>query len=163
MTPENSPQLRLGHDTDAEELIDLIRGVYAEYPNCTLDVPGEEPELLEVATAFARRNGEFWVATRGEKIVGCLAYRDGGTGTWELKKLYVHRDERRHGIARKLMALIETKAEAAGISRLVLWTDTRFVEAHAFYDALGYRRTGRDRLLHDISETTEIEFVKSDF
>lgn len=161
MNQKNSAQLRLGRDSDAEEIIELIRGVYAEYPGCILDVPGEEPELLEVATAFAKRNGAFWVATHEERIVGCLAYREADNGGWELKKLYVRKVHRRGGVARRLMSLIEEKASKAGVSHLVLWTDTRFVEAHAFYEALGYERTGRDRLLHDVSESTEIEYLKT--
>ena len=41
-----------------------------------------------------------------------------------------------------------------------LWSDTRFREAHAFYTAMGYTQTGRERDLHDRSESSEFEFVK---
>ena len=49
---------------------------------------------------------------------------------------------------------------AQGLSRMVLWSDTRFVEAHAFYRAEGYAQT-RMRRLQDLSCTTEYGFVKA--
>jgi hypothetical protein len=41
-----------------------------------------------------------------------------------------------------------------------LWSDTRFLDAHRLYERLGYRRTGRTRELHDLSDTVEYEFDK---
>ena len=167
--PGNTPRLmnetpvpiREARDDDADAIIELIRGVYAEYPNCILDVPGEEPELLAVKTAFAAKGGNFWVAEDQGQVVGTLAYFPHSDEKWELKKLYVHASARRRGLARQLMNLVEQLAQQHDVKQLSLWTDTRFVEAHAFYEALAYRRTGRDRQLGDVSETTEIEFIKS--
>lgn len=160
MSADPTP-IRQARDDDGPQIIALIRGVYAEYPNCILDVPGEEPELLAVRTAFHKKGGNFWVAERGDQVIGCLAYFPHSKTKWELKKLYVHRNERRAGVARRLMTMVERLAKAAAVEELVLWTDTRFVEAHAFYEALGFEQTGRSRELGDISETTEIEFRSS--
>ena len=41
-----------------------------------------------------------------------------------------------------------------------LWSDIRFREAHAFYQALGYSQTGGTRDLHDLSNSTEYHFIK---
>ncbi|MGZ4666298.1 MAG: hypothetical protein ACXV5Q_15030, partial [Frankiaceae bacterium] len=35
----------------------------------------------------------------------------------------------------------------------------RFADAHRLYERLGYARSGRSRELHDLSDTTELEFV----
>ncbi|MGZ4618494.1 MAG: hypothetical protein ACXV3F_07160 [Frankiaceae bacterium] len=43
--------------------------------------------------------------------------------------------------------------------RVELWSDTRFANAHRLYERLGYVRTGRRRELHDLSRSTESEFV----
>jgi len=40
-----------------------------------------------------------------------------------------------------------------------LRSDRRFIQAHAFYEAVGYRATGRT--LQDLSRTVEYHFVKS--
>jgi GNAT superfamily N-acetyltransferase len=147
-------------DGDSEEIIALIRSVYAEYPDCILDVPGEEPELLQVRTSFRAKGGKFWVAKYGAQIVGTIAYCDFGDTKWELKKLYVHHSARRLGIASQLMETAEGLAIRSGVKKLVLWTDTRFVEAQAFYRARGFQPTGEQRDWGDISNTTAIEFVK---
>jgi len=48
-------------------------------------------------------------------------------------------------------------ARAAGKRRMILWSDTRFVEAHRLYESLGFRRTGQ-RELHDSNDTVEYGF-----
>jgi len=49
-------------------------------------------------------------------------------------------------------------AERAGARRL--WTDSRFTDAHRLYARLGWGPTGATRELHDLSATTELEFVR---
>jgi len=58
------------------------------------------------------------------------------------------------GFGRVLVRL----AERAGARRL--WTDSRFTDAHRLYARLGWGRTGATRELHDLSATTELEFVR---
>jgi len=148
------------HDSDSDEVTDLIRSVYAEYPDCILDVHGEEPELLRVGTSFREKGGRFWVARSENGIVGTIAYFPLPAATWELKKLYVHRSARRLGVASRLMDMAESLAQASEVRKLVLWTDTRFVEAQAFYRARGFEPTGEQRDWGDVSNTTAVEYVK---
>ena len=42
---------------------------------------------------------------------------------------------------------------------MVLWTDTRFLDAHRLYRSLGFREYG-ERLLHDSNNTKEYGFTK---
>lgn len=79
----------------------------------------------------------------------------------ELKSLYVAADDRRQGWGRVLVRLVERAAAESGHRKVVLWSDTRFEAAHAFYTRLGYRRTGAQRELHDLSGTREYEFVRA--
>lgn len=78
----------------------------------------------------------------------------------ELKKLYLDTRLRGQGLGRDLIALVEDTARASGATRIDLWSDTRFTTAHAVYERCGYRRTGRTRDLHDLSNTTEFHFEK---
>jgi GNAT superfamily N-acetyltransferase len=147
--------IRPAVDTDSAGIIDLIASVYAEYPGNVLDVDAEEPELRSPGSSFER----FWVLDRGGEVVGCCGLETHGD-TVVLKKLYLYPELRGRGHARALVDRVESHAREVGAIRIELWTDTRFVPAHGFYAHLGYVRTGRTRDLHDLSHTTEYEFVK---
>ncbi len=66
---------------------------------------------------------------------------------------------RRHGLARRLLGLVEGEARNRQAGFLALWTDTRFEAAHAFDKAHGFRQTGL-RKLDDASHSVEYGFRK---
>jgi N-acetylglutamate synthase-like GNAT family acetyltransferase len=157
------PVLRDARDSDGPALIEVIGECFAEYPGCVLDVDGEEPWLREPATAYLRLNGQAWVYALGGPdgpVVACGAIKFGDGDTAELKSLYVSAAARRRRLAQDLSAHLEDAARAAGRRRMQLWSDTRFVDAHALYRGLGYTQLDEQRELHDKSGTVEYRFVK---
>jgi putative acetyltransferase len=148
-------RIRPARDADADAVIALIARVYGEYPGCILDVDREEPALRAPASSFDR----FWVIEEGPHVVGCVgcALHE---GVAELKKLYLDAAMRGRGLGRDLIALVEETACASGARRIELWSDTRFKTAHAVYERCAYRKTGRTRDLHDLSNSTEFHFEK---
>ena len=160
--------IRPATDRDGEGLIAVIGDCYADYPWCVLDVDGEMPELRAIATAFGDLGGRFWVAERAARLIGCIGCRPENRqhpsksgSALELVKLYVHPDDRRLGLAARLCGLVEDEARARECSSLVLWSDTRFADAHRLYRRIGYQRTGERRALRDASATVEYFFVKA--
>jgi putative acetyltransferase len=147
-------RIRPALDADADGVIALIARVYAEYPGCILDVDREEPALRAPASSFDR----FWVVEEGGTVVGCVGCSLGQVA--QLKKLYLDARIRGRGLGRELIALVEAEAVAHGAKRIELWSDTRFATAHAVYGRCGYRRTGRTRELHDLSNTVEYHFER---
>lgn len=82
------------------------------------------------------------------------------TAIAELKTLYVWPDARRSGLGAALVAHVEREAQARfGATRMELWSDTRFTDAHRLYERLGYRR-GSTRALHDLSNTLEYFYAR---
>ena len=158
--PEDQLVRRLVRDTDSTALIELIATCWQEYPGCVMDVDGEEPWLRAPATAYARKAGVFWVVEQGTTVVACVGYVPHGDQA-ELKSLYVAKPARRRGLGAELTALVESTAVERGAREMTLWSDTRFADAHRLYERLGYRRTGRQRDLHDLSNTTEYEFIRT--
>ncbi|MGQ0615189.1 MAG: GNAT family N-acetyltransferase [Planctomycetaceae bacterium] len=149
------PRLRTAADSDSPGVIALIARVYAEYPGCVLDVEREERGLLAPASSFDR----FWVAEEAGQVVGCAACSIASERV-EVKKVYLDRAYRGRGLGRRLIALVEEAAATAGVELLELWSDTRFLTAHAVYERLGYVRSGRTRELHDLSRSVEFHFTK---
>ena len=64
------------------------------------------------------------------------------------------------GLAKKLMLRIESIAKKYKKRKIVLWTDSRFKEAHKMYKKLNYKKLSKTRKLNDISNTTEYAFQK---
>jgi GNAT superfamily N-acetyltransferase len=159
--PADDTLIRPVADNDSAQLIALIGAIWRSYPGILFDVEAELPELYGLATAYAKAGGAGWVAERAGRIVGCVGVVPASPpGSWEILKLYVAAEVRRQGLARRLMTLAEDCARAHGATAILLWTDTRFTEAHAFYRRLGYAQQGR-RQLQDLSRTSEHGFHKA--
>lgn len=147
-------------DDDAEQLIALIGGCWAEYPGVELHVDTEEPWLRAPATAYRQWDGRMWVVERDGDLVACCGVRPVVAGVVELKSMYVAAWARRRGLARRLEALVLEEAARRGATRVELWSDTRFLDAHATYAVLGYQQVPGGRELHDLSGSREYPFVK---
>ncbi len=152
--------IRSAQDDDSENLIRLIGTIYAEYPGCILDVDAEMPELRRPASAAEADDGCWWVVEGERGIVGSVAVVPEETDVVELKKLYVSPNARRRGLGGQLVALAEREARGRRASRIVLWSDTRFADAHRLYARLGYVRAPRTRVLGDLSNTIEYHYSK---
>jgi putative acetyltransferase len=74
----------------------------------------------------------------GERPAGCVALRDLGDGTGELKRLYINPDWRGRGIGRRLVEAIIRKAREGGYSRLRLDSIAEMESALALYRSLGF-------------------------
>ncbi|RMD88303.1 MAG: N-acetyltransferase [Alphaproteobacteria bacterium] len=150
--------IREATDADAAGVIALIDSCFSDYDGCVMDLPGLDADLPAVASRFREQGGRFWVAENAGRIVGCVGYVPLDRDTVELKRLYVARTARRQGLASRLLALVRDAARTHGARHIDLWSDTRFVEAHAFYLAHGFSQTGATRKLDDPSDTTEYAF-----
>ncbi|MFI8530678.1 GNAT family N-acetyltransferase [Streptomyces aquilus] len=82
--------------------------------------------------------GAFFVAYEEGRPVGCGALRRLEPGVGELRHVWVHRDARRLGLARRLLAALEAEAAARGLTLLRLDTHATLTEAQAMYRACGY-------------------------
>ena len=125
---------------DAVKLTELVQQEYAERYG------GEGDATLLDPAMFRPPNGLFLVAyderDRPVATGGWRAmdeneenYRDGDA---ELKRMFVVREVRGQGLARRILAVLEDDARAAGRIRMVLETGTAQPEAMALYESSGY-------------------------
>ncbi|WP_372072249.1 GNAT family N-acetyltransferase [Tistrella mobilis] len=170
VTPLPVPVIRPLVDADADGLIALIDLCWSAYPGCVLDVDAELPELRHYASHVGARGGAAWVAVAGGDpaapatadtiLASCAVMAAEGepVGHFELFKLYVSPRARRSGLARRMLVRAIEHARDAGSRHLMLWTDTRFTEGHAFYEAQGFTRGPLTRALHDLSRSVEYRY-----
>jgi len=153
--------IRDARDDDGWDIIGVVAESWAEYPGCVMDVHGEVPELLALATHYAALGGRSWVAEMGGRAVASAAIAPApDAGVFLLQKLYVAHAARRRGIGSALLARVEDEARARGGHAVELWSDTRFGRAHRFYEGAGYARLPDTRELHDLSRSVEYRFRK---
>jgi GNAT superfamily N-acetyltransferase len=143
---------------DTPGVISLIAEVYREY-GCTLDAENEEIHLLEPGSYFRASGGEFWVVDDQGVIRATVAVYLHEVAA-ELKSLYVHSSLRRQGWGRRLADLAIDHARQAGKPQMILWSDTRFKEAHRLYRGMGFRQCGV-RELKDSNNSIEYGFEMS--
>jgi putative acetyltransferase len=153
--------IRPGADADGPALRALIAGVFAEYEGCPF-VDDEFPELEAPATHYGRRSGQLWVVENGDgRVVGSLAVAaTHRAGVFELFKVYLAAPVRGRGLAAGLLGMGIGHARSQGATRLVLWSDTRFVDGHRFYVRHGFHRLPGTRALHDAATTLEFGFSR---
>nr|WP_320133843.1 GNAT family N-acetyltransferase [uncultured Holophaga sp.] len=80
------------------------------------------------------------VAEESGHPLGCGALKFHGSATAELKRMFVHPEARRRGIAAALVQALETWAREEGAREVILETGVRHAEALALYKALGFQR-----------------------
>lgn len=151
--------IRPATDADGDGLAVLIAGCFAEYEGCLFDRAAEFPELDAIATHFRNRGGAIWVAEQDRRLVGSIACAPTEEhGTIELFKLYVAREMRGRGLARTLLGQVFGFARQRGATSVRLFTDTRFLDAHRFYERNGFERLPGSRPLHDLSNSWEYPY-----
>jgi len=149
-------ELRDYRDGDDPGIAALVGAVYGEYGDiCEPEADGYDCDLLTIRASFIEPGGYFAVIIRAGCVVGSVGVLPKGDGRCELKRLYLDRGLRGQGLGRRLMASALTWARANAQSRMYLWSDVRFKEAHGLYERLGFQGDERTRLLPDINETVE--------
>ncbi|WP_131834020.1 GNAT family N-acetyltransferase [Ancylobacter aquaticus] len=152
--------IRPATDADGDAIAALIAAAFSEYEGCVFDRAAEFPELDAIASHFSARGGTIWVAEADDSVIGSMALapakdEDAPAGGLEIFKVYVAQAARRRGVARALFDTALDAARAAGAPEIRLWTDTRFADAHRFYERCGFTREGPARECHDLSATWE--------
>jgi GNAT superfamily N-acetyltransferase len=152
--------IRPARDADAEGFIALVREAWLSYPGCVFDLDEDAPDLLAWASHVAAEGGAAWTAERDGEVAGMVGTHPLEGGSWELVRMYVAPGARGGGLAARLVRTVEERARAGGASELVLWSDTRFARAHAFYEKQDFVRSGPIRIVNDRANTLEFRYRK---
>jgi ribosomal protein S18 acetylase RimI-like enzyme len=119
-------------------------------PTVPLDLPEPDgpppafPYLADVEGSFRAVGGDFLVAERDGYLVGMGGIRPNSSVQAEMLHIRVHPATRREGIGRLVVGALERRAVELGFEEVHLDTATNQPEAVAFYEALGYSRTGEE-------------------
>lgn len=156
MTKE--PFIRNAADADGDSIARLIASVFGEYEGCPF-IFDDFPELAAPATHYEKRGGRLFVAEHDGIIVGSFAVSSpDGDGVFEINKVYLDRDQRGSGLAQRLYATALDEVARRGGRTLKLWSDTRFLSGHRFYEKLGFARQPVVRFVPDATDCWEFAY-----
>jgi O-acetylserine/cysteine efflux transporter len=144
---------------DAPGVVELIGRVYVEYG--FVYVPEVEvPDLFRFDQHYAAPRGAFFVVREDTVVVGSVGVERLDDGAAELHRLYLDAHLRGRGTGKALIEAVLEWCRAQKISRLILWSDTRFDQAHRLYERMGFRQTGERTLPDDLNQTREYGFER---
>jgi ribosomal protein S18 acetylase RimI-like enzyme len=129
--PTSPVTIRPFHPADEGALIHLWRA-------CGLTRPWNDPHR-DIARKRAVQPELFLVALGEDELVGSLMGGYDGHRGWAYY-LAVHPDHRRRGIARRMMATLESALLDMGCPKLNLMVRTDNTAAQGFYEGVGYAR-----------------------
>jgi len=157
--PSTALPVRPGGRADAPGVVELIGRVYLEYG--FVYVPEVEvPDLFRFDQHYAPPRGAFYVVREGGVIVGSVGVERLDDGSAELHRLYLDAHLRGRGTGRALIEAVLDWCRTQQIRRLILWSDTRFDQAHRLYERMGFRQTGERTLPDDLNQTREYGFER---
>jgi ribosomal protein S18 acetylase RimI-like enzyme len=121
---------------DAQALIDAVQAEYV------VRYGGPDATAVD-PTEFDPPDGVFLVgylrdADGRDVAVACGGWRRADPGVAEIKRMYVAPSVRRRGLAWRMLAELESRARAAGITQVRLETGSNQPEAVAMYGRAGY-------------------------
>ncbi len=148
--PTTMLQLRRVTAADREAVIALIDTVYREFGDGVF-LSGYDADLTCLPDTYAEAGGDFVVLTNslGEILAThAVLPMEGEADAVQFKRFYVRADRRGEGLGRRLMDWALSWCREHGYRRVELWSDVRFLEAHAIYERWGFvrgvRRAGDD-------------------
>ena len=110
-------------------------------------------EIDRIPAYYAERDGGFWVAVKGDKVVGTFGLERASNDAMELRRMYVHPSARRQGIARQMLQWAEDECRRRNVARLELSTAEIQQAAFALYRNAGYRLV-REETVEALSNKT---------
>ena len=110
-------------------------------------------EIDRISAYYGERDGGFWVAVRGDKVVGTFGLERASDDAMELRRMYVDPSARRRNIARRMLQFAEDECRRRNVSRLELSTAEIQHAALALYRSAGYRLV-REETVEGLSNKT---------
>lgn len=134
-------QIRPVQPADDEQLSRVIRQVLIEFECTEPETAFSDPELDQMSQCYRRPRARYYVATRGDRIVGGCGYaplEGGKVDVCELRKMYLLPETRGLGLGEELLVRCLKDAAQDGFSHCYLETRNRMHQAQTMYRKYGF-------------------------
>ena len=130
-----------------QEVSDLIIKIQNEEFGIPITL-SMQPDLMEIPEFYQTKNGNFWIARAGDKVIGTIALLDIGNEKGALRKMFVAKEYRgkEFGVGQALLNNLIDWARKRKISELLLGTTEKFIGAQRFYEKNGFTEIQKEHL-----------------
>lgn len=128
-----------GHDNHA--LAALLREVMEEFGATGAGSSLHDPEMLDMAAAYAAAGSAYFVVESDGRLVGGGGFgplAGGEPGVCELRKMYLKPEARGRGLGRTMLSRCLDEARRLGFRRMYLETRQTMREARRLYERNGF-------------------------
>ncbi|AEW86854.1 N-acetyltransferase [Flavobacterium columnare] len=102
-----------------------------------VDIDGEQKDFF---THFNNKYLEnVLIVYEDDQVVGCGGYKEHTPNTVEIKRMFVHPEHRKKGIANLILNTIEDWAKQKGYQNFILETSPKLTNAISLYEKKGYK------------------------
>jgi putative acetyltransferase len=110
-------------------------------------------EIDRITAYYSEKDGGFWVAVEGPRIVGMFGLELLSAGTIELRRMYVDLGAQRRGIARRMLRFAEDECRRRNVRRLDLSTSELQGPALSLYQNAGYEVMREETAIAESNKT----------
>lgn len=103
------------------------------------EFPITDEDLDKIPEIYSGK-GNFWIALRGETVIGTVAIKDMGNSTAKLKRMFILKEYYGSGLGVALLSTAINFAKEQGFNELILNSHVRMKRAHHFYEKNGFER-----------------------
>ena len=132
--------IRPAAEADVSAVIGLVTEVLGEFGLEFGKGAATDEQLRSLPASYTSGGGAFWVAVRGEEVLGTCGVFPVGSAVYELRKMYLLPASRGLGLGRRLLEVAVAWVRARGGTHLVLDTVEQMASAISFYEAHGFVR-----------------------
>lgn len=132
-------------DEYKNEIIDLILHIQNDEAKIDLSVE-EQPDLLDIHSAYEANGGKFWIAIENNKVIGTIALMIKEKQCGILKKFFVRADYRSQKIGLTLYQTLIGYAKEINLKYIILDTPSVAKASHIFYEKSGFIRIQKSDL-----------------
>jgi putative acetyltransferase len=126
--------------SDVPEVVKLVADVLGEFGLAFGQGSQTDNELYELPASYSQRGGAFWVAYRGNELLGTCGVFPLSSTMFELRKMYLRPASRGSGIGKRMLETAIEWSRTQKASHVVLDTTHEMTRAIAFYESHGFVR-----------------------
>lgn len=130
-----------------QQVIDLIVGIQSGEFGVDITA-SDQPDLFDIENFYQKDNGNFWIALKGNEVLGTISLTDISNKQVGLRKMFV-----KQGYRGKPLSVGQNLIDTAfkwcvdrSIKQIFLGTVPHYYAAHRFYEKNGFNRLEKIKL-----------------